>query len=43
MIILCGYVCLKGHQPGADLRYWREDNFGASTFIYAAIESKLRI
>ena len=33
----------KGNRPCADLRYWREDNCGASTFISAAIESKLRI
>ena len=31
------------NRPCADLIYWKEDNFGASTFISAAIESKLRV
>ena len=44
------YICIKWlwvlkniKRPCADLIYWKEDNFGASTFISAAIESKLRV
>ena len=31
---------LKVDYTCAEVRYWREDNFGASSFISAALESK---
>ena len=43
MCIFCGYGGLKGNRHCADVIYQRKDNLGASTFISAAVESKLRI
>ena len=37
------FLAIFRNHPCAELIYWKEDSFDASTFISAAIESKLRV